>query len=288
MAAYYKYSGKFKAEGIVLGFLAGAAISIPAAFLYDYAIVSIPMVKVRIFCTLAFGAVIGIASGIAMCWGKVRNTFVACAVSFASSLLGLYLSWIAWIMHLLTPSRWIFNVAWPAMFPESVWRAMLEVNKVGTWGYEHSRPDHGTFLWIVWFLEALLVLAAGTMTARYWVHRRPFCERCDQWCTEQRKLYFAPILFAADFKNQLESQDMGIFAKLTVGDKKKAHFRIDLESCGICHSVNTISLFQVFPRDRKTVVNKLLVTPEQTSAICNLELSQRVASSAAALPVTAK
>src|SRR5438874_13543117 len=52
-------------------------------------------------------------------------------------------------------------------------------------------------------------------------------------------------------------------------------YRIDLHTCGNCHSLNTLSLIRSFPRDIKTVVNKLMVTPEQASAIRNLAVSQR-------------
>ena len=288
MAVYYKHSGKFTPQGIVFGLLAGAAVSIPTAFLYDYAIFSIPEAKLRGICTLAFGALIGTAGGAAMCWGKVRNSLLAGAAGLAVSLFGLYLSWIAWMLHVLYPSRWVFNLSRPAMFPRSLWRLMLEVNKVGTWSFHGGKAEHGTVLWIVWIGEALLVLGAGMLTALAWVRRRPFCERCEQWCTERRKLYFAPTVSAVEIKAQLESQDVGSLAKLTVGDKKQAHYRVDLNSCGVCHSLNTLSLVQAFPRDRKTVVNKLMVTPEQTRIICDLELTRRVSSGTTTIPVSAK
>jgi hypothetical protein len=288
MANYYKHSGKIAPQGLIFGLLLGAAVSVPASFLYDYGIFTIPEAKLRGICTLAFGALIGAASGAAMCWGKVRNKPVSGAVAFAASLFGLYVSWVIWILHLVHPSVWLNNPVRAAMHPRGLWRAMLAVNAVGTWSYQGGTPEHGTILWIVWISEALLVLTAGMLVAVALVQRRPFCERCEQWCTERWRLYFAPSLPAGQFKMQLESQDVANLEKLRVGNKKQAHYRVDLHSCGICHSLNTLSLVQNYPRDRKTVVNKLLVSPAQASVIRNLEMNHRVSSGAAVAPATTK
>ncbi|HEV2194787.1 MAG TPA: hypothetical protein VGR55_04365 [Candidatus Acidoferrum sp.] len=255
--------------------------------MYDYGIFTIPEAKLRGICTLAFGALIGAASGAGMCWGRVRNKLVAGVIGLAASFFGLYMSWIIWILHLVKPSLWFFNPLRAALHPRGLWHAMLAVNALGTWSYEGGTPEHGTFLWLVWACEALLVLGFGILTATALVQRRPFCERCGQWCAERRKLYFAPSLSAAQFKTLLESQDIGGLEKLTVGDKKKAHYRVDLHSCEVCHSLNTLSLVQNFPRDRKTVVDKLLVTPEQASAIRHLEMN-RVSSAMNNVPAPTK
>jgi hypothetical protein len=275
MAAYYKFSGKFAPQGPLLGILAGAGVSIPATFLYVYGTVSIPEAKLRAICTLAFGALIGVSSGFAMCWGKVRNKLVAATVGLAASLFGLYFSWFAWIMHLVQPSHWVFNLARPVMHPRSLWNAMLVVNGIGTWSSSSaSTPEHGTFLWIVWIAEALLLVGTGTLAALAIVQLRPFCERCEQWCSQKTKLFFAPSLPADQFKTNLESQDVASLAKLAAGDPKQPHYRVDLHTCANCHSLNTLSLIQSFPKNHKTILNKLMIAPEQAAAIRDLGLAR--------------
>lgn len=288
MASYYRHSGKIEPQGLILGLLLGAAVSLPASFLYDYGIFTIPEAKLRGICTIAFGALIGAASGAGMCWGKLRNKLVAGTIALAASFFGLYVSWAIWILHVIKPSFWLFNPVPAMLHPRGLWHAMLVVNAMGTWSYEGGKPEHGTFLWLVWACEALLVLGFSTLAAMALVQRRPFCEQCGQWCAERRKLYFAPSLPAGQFKTLLESQVTSGLEKLTVGDKKKAHYRIDLHSCGVCHSLNTLSLVQNFPRDRKTVVDKLLVTPEQASAIHHLEMNQVASSGMNAAPAPTK
>ena len=289
MATYYQPSGKFAPQGPILGLLMGAAVSVPAAFLYDYGIVSIPEAKLRGICTLVFGALIGALAGLGMSWGKVRNIVVAASVGFTASLFGLYLSWDAWVLHLIHPDRWLFNLVAPASHPHRLWQAMLAINTVGTWSFgSGSKPDHGVFLWIVWSAETLLMLGVGTLAAVAMVQRRPFCERCDQWCTQKSHLYFAPNFPGDQLKAQLESQNIAGLEKLTVGSKKQSHFRIDLHTCGNCHMLNTLSLYQNLPKNSHSLVNKLLITPDQAAVIRNLALAHTSAPRPLPVPATSK
>jgi hypothetical protein len=289
MATYYQHSGKFTPQGPILGLLLGVAVSIPAAFLYDYGIVAIPEAKLRGICTLVFGALIGALAGLGMCWGKVRNAAVAATVGFVSSALGLYLSWDAWVLHLLHPDRWLFNLTRPATHPHRLWQAMLAINQVGTWSFgSGSKPDHGVFLWAVWGAEALLVVGVGTLAALAMVGKRPFCERCDQWTNQKSHLLFAPNLSGDEFKAKLESNDVTGLEKLAPGDKKQPHFRIDLHTCGNCHSLNTVTLNQVFPKNSHTWVNKLMITPDQAAIIRNLALARSAVARPVAVPAVSK
>ena len=290
MPTYYQPSGKFTPQGPILGLLMGAAVSVPAAFLYDYGIVSIPEAKLRGICTLAFGALIGALAGLGMSWGKVRNRAVAVTVGFTASLFGLYISWDAWVLHLIHPDRWLFNLVRPAAHPHRLWQAMLAINSVGTWSFgSGAKPDHGIFLWIVWGAEAALMLGVGTLAAVAFVQLHPFCERCDQWCTQKSHLLFAPTIPGIDLKAQLESENVAGLEKLTIGEKKQPHYRIDLHTCGNCHSLNTVTLTQVFPKNNHTLVNKLMITPDQAAIIRNLALAHTsLAKRPVAVPATSK
>lgn len=275
MDRYYKHSGKFSPLGVVLGLLAGTVVGVAAAFAYNYGIVSIPEAKLRVFCTIAYGALVGAASGVAMCWGKVRSRAVAGLISFGASLFALYLSWAVWILHLLYPSFWVFNPIRVALRPRTMWKVVLVVNSTGTWSVASGPPTSGFSLWVVWGSEAALLLGFGVLAAVALVKRRPFCERCEQWCSQTQKLYFAPALSADQFKARLEAEDLASLETLAPGDRKKPHFRVDLHSCADCHTLNTLSLVQNFPRDRKTVVDKLVLSAEQASAIRSLGMSPR-------------
>lgn len=287
MAIYYKHSGKFAVQGPILGLLGGIVFSVPAALLYDYALFTVLDVKLRFLCTIIFGLLLGGVCGAMMCLGKVRSNLLAGIVAFAVSFTGLYVSWAGWlagILHVLYPSYRL-----PGVFrPLQVWKAVLAVNLHGTWSSGDGAPTHGVVLWFVWAAEAFLILAFGVLPALALVRKRPFCERCDQWCKRQLKLYFAPSLSPGDLKTQLESGDIGKLEKLAPGNKKQPHYRIDLHACGICHQLNTLTLEQIFPRSHRTLMNKLLLTGDQASVLRNIEMNQRAAAAANAVPASAK
>lgn len=286
MASYYKHSGKFAPQGPILGLLSGIVVSIPAGVLYDYAIVTVTEIKLRFFCTLIFGLLVGAVCGAMMCLGKVRSNTLAGIVGFAVSSIGLYVSWVVWI-RVICINRKVGCAA--AIFrPLEAWKAVLSVNLQGTWSLKGDAPMHGAALWFVWIAEALIVLGFGVMASVGLVNRRPFCERCGQWCKKQSKLYFAPSLPPEELKTQLESGDVSKLEKLPAGNKKQPHYRIDLNACTVCHQLNTLTLEQIFPRNFKTLMSKLLLTPGQASVLRNIEMNHRAAVGANAVQATAK
>src|SRR5437879_13912468 len=148
-----------------------------------------------------------------------------------------------------------------------MWKVVLAVNSKGTWGLSGGPPTSGFSYTTLFRSEAVLLLGFGVLAAVALVKRRPFCERCEQWCSQSQKLYFAPDLSADQFKARLEAEDLASLQTLAPGDPKKPHFRVDLHSCADCHTLNTLSLVQNFARDRKTLVDKLVVSAEQAGAI---------------------
>ena len=69
---------------------------------------------------------------------------------------------------------------------------------------------------------------------------------------------------------------------LARGDKKGAHYRLDLYTCGNCHTLNTLSLVQNLPKNRKTLVDKLILSANQAAAVLNLRMNHEMQASAPA------
>jgi serine acetyltransferase len=72
------------------------------------------------------------------------------------------------------------------------------------------------------------------------------------------------------------------------GESAYASLQDLVHSCSVCHQVNTLSVQQIFPSNNRTLVNKLLLTAEQASVLRNIEMSQRAALGANAVPASAK
>jgi hypothetical protein len=271
----YSPSGKYSAPGLVAGLVVGSLASVVLAFAYAYGIFSITSPRARFLLPLFFGVAIGAAAGQVMCWAKVRNGAVAAWVGLATSVVGLYVSWAIWIEYIQGDSPWIFNPLPAIVHPGALWHAILTVNAEGAWSYEHGQPVHGIWLWIIWFLEAATVLGFGAAFATVMIERLPFCEQCNLWCSERAKVCIAPVVTADQLLKQLEAEDLSALAKLPPGNKKKKpFFRLDLNSCGNCHNVNTLTVVQVSRKNSTAILNKVILSPEQASVIRSLALNR--------------
>jgi hypothetical protein len=277
MENYYKHSGRTPVLGIVSGFLAGVLISIPASYLYDYGIIEITTDKLRFICTLLFGALIGAGAGLGLVWGKVRNTLAAALLGAAACLAGLYISWGVWIYDVSGRGQWFPNPSTLLMHPKAMWQVILKINTTGTWAMEHDAPTAGTMLWVVWLTEALLIVGFGTLVTVALMKRQPFCEKCDGWCSKTEKLYFAPTLPPVDVKTKLESHQFECLQRLGQGSARGSHFRVILHSCSSCGMLNTLSLIKAFPKDQKTLIDKLLLSSAEIEAVRRLGSSRSAA-----------
>lgn len=267
MAGYYKLSGKFTPAGLLMGLASGLAASFPLGILYNYSIVEVPSVKLRMIFTVLFGVLLGVACGWGLHAGKTRNDRVAGWMGIAVSSGGLYLSWVNWILHQLQPDRWILNPLPLALRPGALWKLMVAINAEGTWSTGGGEPDHGFMLWVIWILEAVVVIGAGWLAAQPMADRKPFCEICGTWCSRQPALIFGPRLDEREFQSHLESGDARALNGLEAGSMKEAHYRLDLDSCGNCHRTNTATLTRAFPGDHKQLFSRVCLTDEQTSVL---------------------
>jgi len=274
---YYKHSGKVPAIGVLFGFLAGVLVSIPASYLYDYGIIEITTDKLRFVCTIAFGALVGLAAGMGMFWGKVRNNLVAAMIGAATSLAALYISWGVWLIDIYDRGRWISNPSRLLMHPGFMWQVILQTNSTGTWAMEHESPTAGTVLWLVWLTEALFIVGFGMLVAVALIKRQPFCEQCDSWCSKIEKIYYAPTMQPADLKTKLENRQFECLQALGQGSAKAAHFRVVLHSCPTCGTLNTMTLMKAFPKDQKTLIDKLLFSASEAESIRHARPAQAIA-----------
>jgi len=274
---YYKHSGKVPAIGVLFGFLAGVLVSIPASYLYDYGIIEITTDKLRFICTIAFGALVGLAAGMGMFWGKVRNNLVAATVGAATSLAALYISWGVWLIDIYDRGRWISNPSRLLMHPGFMWQVILQTNSTGTWAMEHESPTAGAMLWLVWLTEALFIVGFGMLVAFALIKRQPFCEQCDSWCSKIEKIYYAPTMQPADLKTKLQNRQFECLPALGQGSAKAAHFRVVLHSCPTCGTLNTMTLMKTFPKDQKTLIDKLLLSASEAESIRHARPAQAIA-----------
>lgn len=250
---YYQHSGRFTLGGVVLGLAVGTAGAFVSAYAYSFGLIHIPEAHLAAFATMAFGALVGVAAGYGLIWGHVRNKAAACAVGAVSATLGLYVSWAMWIEAVLDREGGK-EIAWMnlAQHPNGLWSMVKLVNRYGTWTFDNSKtPTTGWQLWIVWVIEAALVIAIGTAVTIFVQRLHPYCETCGQWCRRAARLFLAPVADVPQLKAQVEAKNLQFLEGLGLGSKTGDHVQVELESCNTCGQFHTLSVGQVIVRKKK-------------------------------------
>lgn len=291
----YQHSERFTFGGVLLGFIAGVMGGAVVAYAYGAGLSLIPEVHLAAFATIAFGALVGVATGFGLVRGYVRNKQVTLGVAAVTSMLALYVSWAVWIaaIYQRTEGR---QISWIKLsrHPYAVWQLMKWINQFGTWTFDNSKTaTTGWQLWVVWGLEAALVIATAMFVAVAVVRQHPFCETCDQWCRRTVRFFLAPVQDFRPLKSRLESKDVQSLAAVGPGPKYGDHIIVDLESCETCQQFHTLTVTQVLTQRRKLghpqvnsqkIVRQMLIGPSEAQTV--RQLAEQIA--LAPKPSTAK
>lgn len=269
----YRHSGRFTLLGVIVALLAGCIVGILVGYLYAWGIPRIPEAKLACIATMAFGAGVGAATAMVMIGLKVRNTKVAALTGLGSATVAWYCSWAFWVANVL--HQFVHKEVSSFLLmqrPGVLWILAKMINQNGTWGMSENSPTNGTELWIIWFLEAVVVLGLAAVTSAGLVNRKPFCESCNRWCSAAEKLCLSPVEDVRQFKQQLEVHDLSFLAKLAAGSVKATHLQAQLYSCPGCGELNTLTVKQIFIQPRKfgspavkevMLADKLLVSRQE-------------------------
>jgi len=250
---YYKHSGRFTFGGVLVALAVGMAGAFVSACGYSFGLIHIPEAHLAAFATIAFGALDGGAAGLGLIWGHVRNKAAAWLVGAISSTLALYLSWAMWIEAVLERDG-DKAISWTrlAPHPHGVWFMMKLINRYGTWTFDNSKtPTTGGELWIVWAIEAALVIGIGIAVTIFVQERHAYCEMCGQWCRRATRLFLAPTANLNQLKMQVEAKNLQALEGLGLGSKTGDHVHVALESCSTCDQFHTLSVSQVTVRKKK-------------------------------------
>ncbi len=205
-AIYYKPSGKFSPLSLVYFIILSATLLPLLALLYSYCIWYIPFVYINLFITIGFGMGIGlIIASLTIKKGKVRNPTLALLLGVTGGLVALYFNWAIWANLVINSGETygssrigitVSNVKFLQVFslitqPAALLEFIKEIGEYGTWGIRGT-TIRGTFLYIIWFIEALIVI--GVSAALTWQKARtPFCEISNTWSGEKELSAFNRI-----------------------------------------------------------------------------------------------
>ena len=240
---FYRESGKFSPVGVIGAVAASAVTAAILGFVYAYAIYYIPIIYLNFFITLAFGAGVGYVAGFMAKSGKTRNTKVVLLLGLVAGVLALYFQWVFWVGIVFEEVPEIGHVYGLGF----LWELILAINENGVWGMGSSgEPVTGIVLWIVWGIEAVMIVGAATFVALM-VCNGVFCERCNQWADEA--LGGVNLALSDELNAVLPALSEGHFGGLKsvplAGHDDAAYARVDFRSCHRCTEFNTLSLVGV-------------------------------------------
>jgi hypothetical protein len=293
---YYKHSGHFSLDGLLIGIGMGIVSGFVLAVSYAYGIIAVPYDQLAIIVTCAFGGLLGAATGYGFVWGKVRNQTVAVAATFIISAFALYLSWAFWVSAILVRVQ-ADPVSWMRLAgnPHGLWDLISAINQEGTWSINNGPATKGLELWGIWSAEAVAVIGMAIAIQIGILNRHAFCDRCDCWCTSDTKLLLTPPRSCDQLKVQLEANDVRTLESLPGAGKSQNHLYVVLDSCARCRQFHTISLtVQVVTKNwlgqprlaKREVLKHLIIGPGPAETL--RQLSRTLASGAKSAPARAQ
>lgn len=284
---YYRHSGKTPLASILLTGLVGIAIGIVLAYAYAYLDAYCPSGKLRMLGTLFFGACLGAATAAVAKVGKVRSLPVVLALVGTVTLVAYYFCWIFWIHAAL--DRFVDGKS-AAQIPTLVdlitkplllFRLIHLFNDIGYWSGNSSGKDAatGTLLTVFWIGEAATIFGVALFVASSTARSAMFCEACNRWCTKPVRLRATAPGDVAQARAALEVHDLAYLDRLGPATSLERFWSVEHEQCEHCGRLHamTIKSFknklnkggEIDSSKIKTVVNRLLLEPEEVAALRN-------------------
>jgi hypothetical protein len=303
---YYRHSGKTPVVRLLTALLtitpavavAGAVYAIVATYLPMLGVDKLVIIAaIALMAGFAFG--VGGLTGKMLLWARVRNMAMVWAVAIWAALLAWYVAWVVWEWYILR--RWEYDPSLPYMFahPYGVWRVAVAINGVGT-VVMGQREDaiKGPVLWILWAIEAGVVLGAATLVPFRMIRHLAFCESCQRWCRNRQGILSVGPGDEDRLRARLALKDLSALEELGPADMSAPRrLRVDLQNCPACDQMHLVSVsrIEVGVKDGKRVekarpvIDRLWLDPEQAHAV--EEIKERLyagpSSAAAAVPYVA-
>lgn len=161
--------------------------ALASAFVYAWIDVYSPIagyVSILFVWGLAMGASLPVAFAGRLL--RIRSTNQMRVAGALTGLLTLYFAWVffAWVFIRREatdpPSAWFWMQT-----PAALWDFAQIVGREG-WYKLNGIAISGIVLWILWAMEAVIVVGAGFVMAPTGIAGEGFCEDCDTWMTEKQ------------------------------------------------------------------------------------------------------
>jgi len=233
---YYEESGKAPLLGLLRVFIVGSLVAFFAGIAYAFAMQTIAFVGFDFLLTLIYGVILGFGVGLSAHSGKIRNKK---AVLGAAIFIGLFAGYFVWIftIYIRYGDRGLI------LNPMELMVIISNLAQHGSWSVLGMNLTGGT-LYVLWALEALVILSMTALIAFVVYGSTPFCEDCEEWSTSIELSSRLAVPGDIDsFVAGLESKDydrLTCLKNVDVGSSKK--MKVDVLDCPSCSKNHYLNL----------------------------------------------
>jgi len=290
---YYRHSGKTPLVRLLTALLTITPVVAAAGALYAVLAANLPILSIdkivvvaAILLMMGFAFGVGGLTGKMLLWARVRNMAMVWAVAVWGAVLAWYVAWVVWEWYILR--RWDYDpeLLFLFMHPRGVWQVALAINHVGTITMG-DREDgiKGPVLWLLWAIEAGVVLGAATLVPYRMTRGLAFCESCQRWCRRREGiLSVGPAADEDRLRARLALKDLSALEELGPADMSAPRrLRVDLQNCPACDAMHLLSVCRMdvsYNRQGqrsdkvRVLVDRLWLDPEQAKTV--EEIKERV------------
>ena len=249
----YSQSGGMGA-GMLLP-LVGIASAAVSALVYAYVNVYSPVagyISVAFVGLLAAGAAFPV--GYAAKLFKCRNPVMLRINGIGTGIIATYLAW-AFFAHVLLSRDATTDFQPPTLFeaasnPEAVWAFAKMINEIGWYTLGSSFEPKGTLLWIMWLIEAAIVIGTSYYLSSHFVSGRGFCEDCNAWCEPENDV-IVPVVSSKQVKG-VESYGLAGLSEVPGPDTETQRWlQIHSQTCPACGEFGVFGVNQIHVRPGK-------------------------------------
>lgn len=188
---YYTPTGKAPFSSLIITIVLGTIAGIILAAAYVLLQWFIPIVYFNFIITLGFGFGLFYALDFLHKNGKIRNLKFAILSAIIAAIVGYYIHWALFVSLMFNTDGTIGDI-WLSssfdsegfmyflLYPSELFEAVAFLNEIGTFSLKSSVVS-GAFLWVIWAIEAVVMIAFPIVLLTGGQSTKPFSEVQNSW-----------------------------------------------------------------------------------------------------------
>ena len=242
MEQVYKHSGRL-GLGPALVPAIGVASALLLSLVYAYITVYSPIAGwVSLFFVAGFGIAMAFTMVVAGRMAKVRNPGFMTLVGLFIGVVALYCSWAAFesvlICRSLDEGEEGIGYLQMLMRPGDLWALCQALNETGWYEIKGSTPS-GIALWIMWGIEAAVIVGATVFGALGSISDEVFCESCNAWCDDRDIGLVLGLPTDEGLFNRVKEGDIGALESLELPLSGMPFLNIEVKQCESCNDMSS-------------------------------------------------